>query len=165
MASLVDPEPAYEDLLVDGICAFLAERGVANWDGGAAQTDPYEADGSTEWPLYPGPVMPISPDALIMVTPVSPTYDRADVMTQIQFWIRGPRADENLDERAASSIVRAKRQQIHDLLYPHGRPLVHTTFGTVRIGGVFPSNGALQPPDTSRRYAHISNYRFRGRRV
>jgi len=149
---------SYPLQIVDGIAKYLEEHGIASWDE-FGEGEPYT--GETEWPIYLGPDMPVSPNRVIVITPGVQSFMRADVMTSVQIRLRGTPStpqDPHRDE------VSSKMQEIHDLFYPNGFPLAHVTMGNIRVGAVFPGDAQPLDPDGSRRHGALQNFRLRTRR-
>src|SRR5690606_16101353 len=140
--------------IAEGIAAYLAAAGIVAWDERGAGE---EYTLATEWPTYSGPDMPASPHRPGVLTPVTATRSRADVDTMIQIRLRGAQ-DDDVDE------VAEKAQQIADVFYPNGFPLVHATLGRVRVGAVLPVSETTLPRDGQRRHGHSLNFRVRSRR-
>lgn len=142
---------SYREQVGYGFAAFLASKGVLSWDADYAYTP------DDEWPTYVQSDAPKTPDRLVHIAVGPQTFIRADVVTSIQVRVRGGQDD-------TESVASDKMQQIQDILYPNGFPLVHTLMGGVRVGIARP--GGLLPltADQSRRFAVVINYMLRTRR-
>lgn len=144
---------SYTRLLVGGLAEYLAAVGLGSWDDfgeGVPNT------GSSEWPIYLGPDVPATPDRLIVLTPGTRSFLRADIVTNIQIRLRG-------SVGASADEVQDHAERIHQALYPNGFPLAHVTMGELRIGAVFPGDTLPLDRDKNRRHGHIQSFRFRGR--
>lgn len=150
---------SYPRRVVGGLATYLAAQGAASWDE-FGQGTAYTTD--TAWPIYIGPDMPTSPDRLIVLTPGVQAHRGADILSSVQIRLRGLPDDEN---GSHGDEVADKAQQIHDILYPNGFPLVHVAMGDIRVGAVFPGDALPLDPDGSRRHGSIQNFRLRTRRV
>lgn len=142
-------------MVVRGLAEALADAGVLDWDGGPDQTTPY--DGSESWPTFQGPEMRQTPNRQIAITRGVMSFIRADVITQVQFRVRGSQ-DGSPDE------VGSKMQDILDYLYPNGFPRVHFQAGNIRIGISRPMDQLPLDPDSMRRRAMVQNFIIRTRR-
>lgn len=140
------------DVIARGLAAWLAGADIIAW---APVTGAY--DGTTEWPTYIGPRMPLTPDEVVVITPTTADYVRGDVMQGIQVRLRGA-AD------ARDDAVRARAQSILDMCLPNGFPRTAVLLGDTRVGGIFPGPNTNLGDDAQRRPEVVQNYRIRFRR-
>lgn len=140
-----------------GFLTYLGEQDLIDF---TALEDPF--DGTEPWPGVLGPVLPPSPDQIVVVTPGPQSLLRADVMQGIQIRLRGARS--TTEAEADPRVVQDRAQGIVDALYPNGFPLVHVSMGTVRIGAVLNPQMLPVDPDPSGRSGIIINVTARLRR-
>lgn len=143
--------PNYRDDVGHGLAQFLASRGCLDWDADYAYTQ------GVDWPTYVQSDAPATPNRLVHIAVGVQTFERADVLTQIQIRVRGGQDEPE-------SVAGDQMQLIQDVLYPNGFPLVHTLMGGVRVGITIPRGLLPLAKDGARRFALVQNYTFRTRR-
>lgn len=138
-------------VVVYGFAGWLAANDAASWPD---VTGPYTE--ATEWPVYPGPDMLVTPHRQIVVTPTTSRRDLGTIRQGIQVRYRG-RPDDPTDD------VISRAQRVMDMCYPNGHPRVQVSLGLIRAGQIYPGDETFMGRDANRRAEYVQNFVIRYR--